>query len=127
MAERDWAAIAERLMDEGLISLSEAAKKLPPARRRNGGVRHCSGAALVRWILDGKRGVYLEACRGIGKGWWTSRPAVRRFVAALSRRAASAHSTMHQLVPRPAVVNEQVERGRAAMGQLERLRKARAG
>jgi hypothetical protein len=127
MSDRDWPAIAGRLLNEGLISLSEAAKLLPPARRRNGGVRHCSAAALMRWILGGKRGVYLEGCRGTGKTWWTSRPAVIRFLAALSGREVAAHEATDKLVPTPAGERDQVSRGQAAMAILERLRKKRAG
>lgn len=75
------AAVAGRLLDEGLISLAQAAALLPPVRGRR-----VATSSLFRWVVQGKRGVKLEAVRAGGPGWWTSRPAVARFLAALSVR-----------------------------------------
>jgi hypothetical protein len=72
------------LLDEDLISLSQAAEKFPGHR----GAKRLHPATLTRWILKGVRGtdgriVKLEASR-VGGRWLTSEPALRRFSAALT-------------------------------------------
>jgi len=64
---------------ETLISLTEAAKRLP--RRRAGKRPHVS--CLYRWSKAGCRGVVLETLQ-IGGTRCTSREALARFFAALS-------------------------------------------
>jgi hypothetical protein len=59
---------------EKLISLAEAAKLIPPARR--GKKTHLS--TVLRWILQGADGVRLEGVR-LGGRWMTSRQALQRF------------------------------------------------
>ena len=76
------AAIAERLLSEGLITLADAAKLLPPTREG----KPVSKSALFRWATRGKHGVRLEAIRLSGPGLFTSRPAIARFAAALTAR-----------------------------------------
>ncbi len=73
------AAVAERLMSEGLISLVTAAASLPPVRGKR-----VSTSSIFRWIVKGKHGVRLEATKLHGTGFWTSRPALARFAAALT-------------------------------------------
>lgn len=80
---RDWPAIAERILTENPIPVTQAAKLVPsPVASRH---RHVSANALVGWILRGKRGVLLDGYRGPGKTWWTSAAAIRRFLAELSK------------------------------------------
>lgn len=73
-----------QLIQEGLVSIAEVAKKLPRVR----GKRVCN-STVIRWILHGKcvnrEHVCLEGCRLGGPGWWTSWAAVGRFSAALSQ------------------------------------------
>lgn len=69
----------ERILEEGAIRLSEAAKLLPPCR----GKRR-STSTLTRWIEQGKAGIKLEAFTGPDKTWWTSKTALARFLAALT-------------------------------------------
>lgn len=81
------ASSEERLLEEGLITLAETRRLLP---------RGVSLPTLHRWIHHGtlaKGGavVRLEACR-VGRNWYTSRPAVLRFVQAMTRGAAPAPS-----------------------------------
>ncbi len=71
------------LGEEPLISLAQAAMKLPGHR----GASRLHPATLTRWILSGVRGVdgrrvKLEAVR-IGCRWLTSEPALQRFAEAL--------------------------------------------
>jgi len=69
---------------ETLISLAEAARLVPPARR--GKKTHLS--TLLRWILRGSRGpdgepVRLEGVR-LGNRWMTSASALTRFMTQLT-------------------------------------------
>jgi hypothetical protein len=77
------------LIDETLLSLSQAARRLPPGR--NG--RPVTLSCLLRWVLDGVPGpdgqrVRLEAAR-LGGRWLTSVEALARFAAALTPRLGS--------------------------------------
>ena len=67
------------ILSEKLISLVEAAKRLPPGR--NGKPTHVS--TILRWILHGIRGVKLEAVRCGGR-WVTSEEALARFMQRLT-------------------------------------------
>src|SRR5215831_15466946 len=75
---------APTLIDEQLLSLPQAARRLPPGRRG----RPVTLSCLLRWILsgvpspDGQR-VRLEAVR-LGGRWLTSVEALGRFAAALT-------------------------------------------
>lgn len=78
-----WTEAVARLSSESLITTAEAAKL----------VRSTSGATspgtVTRWIVHGKRGVFLDGMREAGKAWFTSREALARFWAALSRAGGS--------------------------------------
>ena len=65
--------LADRLMDEGLCSVTKAASDI--------GVSISSKTAL-RWCLNGARGVRLESLK-VGGRRMTSRAAMRRFIAAI--------------------------------------------
>jgi hypothetical protein len=78
------------LLDEDLISLTQAAEKFPGHR----GAKRLHPATLTRWILKGVRGtdgriVKLEALR-FGARWFTSESALRRFSAALTAAGTAA-------------------------------------
>ncbi len=77
------AAVVDRLLGEGLIPLADVAKLIPSPKRG----RKLAANSVLRWALVGKRGVRLEACPGAGRGLYTSRPAVARFLAAIGGRA----------------------------------------
>jgi hypothetical protein len=69
---------------ETTISLSQAARLLPPGRRG----RPVSLSCVLRWVLDGATGpsgerVRLEALR-VGARWVTSREALQRFAERLT-------------------------------------------
>jgi hypothetical protein len=74
---------------ETLLSLPQAARRLPPGR--NG--RPCHPATLFRWIHAGARRpsgerVYLDGAR-LGNRWLTSAEALQRFSDALTPPVAS--------------------------------------
>lgn len=71
--------IAERLLDEGLISLSQAAELLPRVRGKR-----VSTSSLFRWIVRGKHGIKLDGVVLNGSGYWTSKAALARFASALT-------------------------------------------
>jgi len=75
---------AARLLSETMISLAQAAKLFPPTRRNK--AVHVS--TILRWILDGSRGVRLEAVRA-GSRWITSVEAVSRYLADSTARHPS--------------------------------------
>jgi hypothetical protein len=83
---RDWEAIAIRIRAEGPIPVSQAAKSVKAERGRRG---HVSASTLVRWILNGKEGVFLDGIRLSGETWYTSEAALARFAAALSSGSAA--------------------------------------
>jgi hypothetical protein len=68
------------LKNESPISLSQAARMLPPGRRG----RPVTLSCLLRWVIDGVKTpagpVRLEAIR-LGGRWLTSIPALERFAA----------------------------------------------
>lgn len=72
---------ATRLQNEGLLSLKQACKHVPCEKGNRG---HVWPNTLLRWILRGKGGVKLEAVRGAGSTWYTTRPALARFMARVS-------------------------------------------
>jgi Protein of unknown function (DUF1580) len=81
------------LTTEVLISLNDASRIVPAARR--GKKTHLS--TLLRWILKGCRGpngttVRLEAIR-VGNRWMTSRQALQRFAESLTPRIGSGEKT----------------------------------
>ncbi len=74
------------LTAETLLSLSQAARHLPPGRRG----RPVSMSCVLRWVLNGVPGpdggrVRLEAVR-LGGRWITSREAIQRFAERLTPR-----------------------------------------
>jgi hypothetical protein len=113
---RDWQAIAERIQSEGPLPVSKAAKLVRAERGRRG---HCSSQTLLRWILSGKQGVFLDAYRMAGETWYTSEAALTRFAAQLSalefgkRQAESA-------IPTPTDVQRRVEAAKARLAELRK-------
>jgi len=80
--KRDRASIVaavRRVKLETLLTLDDLAKlvsrTIPELRAGVGPL------SLKRWILEGKRGVYLDGIHTPGEGWKSSVEAVRRFVA----------------------------------------------
>ena len=72
---------AASVLDETVLSLTEAARRVPSYR----GGRPVSLSCIMRWILDGVKTphglVRLEAVR-LGGRWITSAEALKRFAAA---------------------------------------------
>jgi hypothetical protein len=103
------------LSTENLVSLTEAARLLPPAR--DGRPVHTS--CILRWCLRGARSpagsrVRLEAVR-LGGRWVTSKQAIQRFADRLTPQLGDAPTT----TPRtPAARRRASER---AEKQLEKL------
>src|SRR5262249_16805072 len=79
---RDWKAIADRIMSEGAIPVSKAAKLIVAEKGRIH--PYPSSSTLVRWIVRGKRGCFLDGCQLSGETWFTSKQALVRFAAGLS-------------------------------------------
>jgi hypothetical protein len=78
------------LQAETVISLSQAARTLPPGRRGKPVTLSC----VLRWVLNGVKGpscekVRLEAIR-VGSRWLTSREAIQRFADRLTPRLDAA-------------------------------------
>jgi hypothetical protein len=74
------------ILVETTLSLSQAARRLPPGRKG----APVSLACVLRWVLDGSRApdgrvVKLEAVR-LGGRWLTSLEALQRFAEALTPR-----------------------------------------
>jgi hypothetical protein len=81
------------LTAENMLSLAQAARRLPPGRRG----RPVSLSCVLRWVLEGAPGpdgrrVRLEAVR-IGGRWLTSAEALGRFAAALTPRLTDESAT----------------------------------
>ncbi len=74
---QEWLDLVKKINLEGPISLPQAAK-LIKAKSKSG---HVSVNTLMRWILNGCRGVFLEGCRTNGQQWSTSKQAIERFQA----------------------------------------------
>jgi hypothetical protein len=79
------AALAERLMTEGLKSLEEIALSLPMVKGKR-----VSTSSVLRWVLRGKSGCRLEAIRASGGQWFSSLPALARWSAELTNRHLTA-------------------------------------
>jgi hypothetical protein len=80
MALNDLAQSIERILLEGAESVADLAKTLPAPRGES-----VAPATLVRWIRHGKKGVLLEGYTK-GQGWYSSKPALARFFAALTEQ-----------------------------------------
>jgi hypothetical protein len=118
---RDWPAITARVLAEDPQPVAKIAKDLPsPA-----GEGHLTPGIVVRWILKGKGGVFLDGYRGPGKSWWTSKAAVARFFAGLSSGTASKRSTLPPPEPAGDLADRQ-KRAAAAAAEIDRLRKGEA-
>lgn len=70
---------ASRLSKESLLTLVQASAEMDKVHGRR-----ISTHALRRWILTGRKGVYLDAIRLSGRSFLTSREAIFRFGAALA-------------------------------------------
>lgn len=80
-----------RLIDEGLISLAEAASLLP---RRRGNKPGCK--TVWRWARHGYRGIKLEyVCTPAG--FTTSKQAVERFIAAVTAQDDAERRQLEEL------------------------------
>jgi hypothetical protein len=107
----EWQAAAVRVLEDGPITVSHAAKLVPAANSHG----YASASSLVRWIVHGKRGVFLDGARITGKTWWTSKAALARFWAGLAAREAGRY-------PEPGTVEtpkQRETRGQADMRALE--------
>jgi hypothetical protein len=99
---------------EDALTLTEACKVLP--RGRNGARPQLS--TLLRWILEGVRGldgrlVRLEAVR-LGRKWVTSRQALQRFTAALTSTLENSPTP-----PRPRTPGQRQRASERAERELE--------
>jgi hypothetical protein len=108
-------ATTPTLITEELLSLAQAARRLPPGR----GERPVSLGCVLRWVLEGAPGpdgqrVRLEAVR-VGGRWITSVEALARFAERLTPRLDDA--------PAPAPRTPR-RRERAMERAQERLRAA---
>lgn len=109
----NWNSIAERLHADagGLIRLADAAAILL-----------ATASAVNRWVVHGKGGVKLEAV-WVGRGWMTTREAVVRFTADVSRKASGTDAPFDNASERRGGDSplERERRARAATDELERL------
>ncbi len=77
-------ALAERLRTEGLKSLEEIALSLPLVKGKR-----VSTSSVLRWVLRGKSGCKLEAIRCVGGLWFSSLPALDRWMSAMTNQHRS--------------------------------------
>lgn len=105
-------AAAARVIADGPVQLSKLARKVPADRAGKAG--HASIAALVRWIVFGRKGVYLDGARLTGKGWCSSEAALARFSAALTMAEVGGR-------PDPVPPCELERRAAAATAELRRI------
>jgi hypothetical protein len=104
------------LITDTLLSLTTAAKLVPPAR--SGRRTHIS--TIIRWITDGARGpngtrVRLEGVR-LGSRWLTSAAALSRFMEALTPRLADPSP-----VSGPRTLTQRRRESDRAAAELEKL------
>jgi hypothetical protein len=95
------------ILSESTLSLTQAARRLPPGR----GNRPVSLSCVLRWVLDGAKApdgtrIKLEALR-LGGRWVTSAEALRRFAEALTPQAGS---TPNPKVRTPTARQKAIER-----------------
>jgi hypothetical protein len=93
------------LLDETLLTLTEAAKALPCLR----GGKRVHLATLHRWVLRGVRGVHLEAVR-LGRTVVTSREALQRFAERLSAKGGPAAAASPEAARRAAHADAELDR-----------------
>jgi hypothetical protein len=103
------------LLNETLLTLSQAARRLPPFRAG----RPVNPATLTRWILSGAKApngtvVRLEAIK-TPSGWRTSEEALARFFAALTPDLAE-----DTIRPAPRTPMQRQRASERAAKQLER-------
>lgn len=91
--------MALNLLDEDVVSLSQAAKELP--RLRNN--RPVSPVTLYRWAKYGSKSVILETAQ-FGGRVVTSRQAVRRFLEACAAARSGKPIPQQTQRPGPAVI-----------------------
>jgi hypothetical protein len=106
------------LTTEAVLSLSQAARLLPPGR----GSAHVHAATLTRWILQGCRApggrrVCLRAAR-VGSRWVTSREALNEFLAALTPRHGAGPLTPDPAPRTPAQRRRASTRAEAELARL---------
>jgi hypothetical protein len=99
------------IASETVLTLSEAAERLP--RRRRGRQTHVS--TLYRWTVSGCRGVLLEHTQ-IGATRATSLEALQRFFDRLSRGSANGST-----LPFTRSLVQRQRRSEAAAKELERI------
>lgn len=101
----------ELLLSEGAVPLRDLLPLVPAEQGKRRRV-----ATVVGWITRGKCGVKLEGFSGAGKGWYSSKPALARFLAELTRRRSGGGEEPER--PSPSVVERSrrdVERMLAAL------------
>lgn len=90
-----------RLRAEGLLSMVQAAALLPARHGKR------ASSTILRWAQHGKNGAVLEAFPMPNGDWYTSGPALDRFLA-----ASAAKQTGRQLQPTMAEWTDAVLRSR---------------
>lgn len=107
---RNWQLIAARLERDGeLLTTSQAAKLIPAHRGRRS---HISTQCLVRWIVHGRHGIYLDGVK-TGAAWSTTKAAILRFLAACSEQEEpQSISTLAQREREAALVLARMRAGR---------------
>src|SRR5262245_5802633 len=103
------------LSTESALSLTQAARLLPPGR----GGRPVTLSCVLRWVLTGARGpsgerIRLEAVR-VGGRWLTTREALQRFAEALTPRPDAPPA------PAPRTAGQRARAAEKAGKQLEKL------
>jgi hypothetical protein len=119
--QRDLQQIAERLRREGLMPISRAAKLVQARRGRRG---HVSTSTLIRWIVKGKAGVFLDGILFADEGWWTSAAALWRFAAQLTEQHLRVRKAIDMAVTSESSA-ERRDRERRATKAIEELRELR--
>ena len=115
MTREELEAAAARVIADGPLPLRVLAKRIPADR--NGRLGHISISSLTRWIKTGRGGINLDGARLAGKGWCSSVAALARFSAALTEAESSEEAQV------PTAPCERERRAKAALAELDRLRR----
>ena len=110
-SKEDLVAAAARVIADGPLPLGRLARHVPADRA--GKTVHVSIASLIRWITDGRKGVYLDGARLAGKGWCSSLAALARFSADLALAETGQ--------PGPVAPCERERRVAAACAEMDRI------
>jgi hypothetical protein len=73
--------VVQRVLSESVLTVSQARTEIASITGQRP-----EKSSVIRWILRGADGVYLDGCK-LSRDWLTSREAINRFVIARTEKA----------------------------------------